>query len=237
MKIVKLLGSLGVAFCIGTTISIVVLVAMLLFKGALSGERAMALLAALNGIEVQPLATAAAKASEKAANGEQPSLDDIAKKRLLASLDLDLRESAVDKSLGELRNLESQIKTESKRLDSWKLSFDKRLQELETKAADTALIEIQQTLEVMSPKQAKEQIIRVLDEPPATAADQPLQDVVTILKTMPLDKRKKIMSEFKTPKETETLAIILREIRLGMPDAELLRDTRSQLQDQLNPKR
>jgi hypothetical protein len=148
-----------------------------------------------------------------------------------------LRESAVDKSLGDLRNLESQIKTESKRLDTWKISFDKRLQELETKAADTALLEIQQTLEVMNPKQAKDQIVRVLEEPPTNATDRPLQDVVTILKTMSLDKRKKILTEFKTPEETETLAVILREIRLGMPDSELIRDTRSQLQDQLNPQR
>lgn len=235
MKILRLVGALGVAFCIGTTISLVVLLAMLWLKGAASGDRLMALLAALNGIAVERPALAAT--GTEPVNGEQVSLDDVMKQRLLASLDLDLRESAVDKSLGDLRNLETQIKTESKRLDTWKISFDKRLQELETKAADTALLEIQQTLEVMQPKQAKDQIVRVLESPPATATDRPLQDVVTILKTMPLDKRKKILSEFKTPQELESLEIILREIRLGMPDSELIRDTRSQLQDQLQEKR
>ena len=233
MKIVRLLGALAVAFCIGTTISLVVVGVMLWTKGALSGNRLMAIVAALNGIETGREAAPAADAEKP--NGEQVSFDEVMKRRLLASLDLDLRESAVDKSLGDLRNLESQIKSENLRLDQWKVSFDKRLQELETKAADTALLEIQQTLEVMKPSQAKDQIVRVLEEPPLNDTDQPLHDVVTILKTMPLDKRKKILSEFKTPKEIETLAVILREIRLGMPDAELIRDTRSQLQEQLNP--
>ena len=235
MKIVRLLGALGIAFCIGTTISLVVVGAMLWTKGVLGRDRLMGLVAALNGIETRRDA-APAEGAEKP-NGEQVSFDEVMKRRLLASLDLDLRESAVDKSLGDLRNLESQIKSENLRLDQWKVSFDKRLQELETKAADTALLEIQQTLEVMNPKQAKDQIVRVLEEPPLNDTDQPLHDVVTILKTMPLDKRKKILTEFKTPKEIETLAVILREIRLGMPDAELIRDTRGQLQEQLNPQR
>lgn len=234
MKLVRLLGTLGMAFCIGTTISLVVVGGMLWFKGALAGDRVMGMLAALYGVDTNRVAPAAAT---KDANGEQPSLDDLLQKRLLASLDLDLRESAVDKSLGDLRNIETQIKTESQRLDAWKLSFDKRLQELETKAADTALQEIQQTLEVMNPKQAKDQIIRVLAEPPVIEQDRPLQDVVSILTTMALDKRKKILGEFKSPQEMETLAVILREIRLGMPDSEIIRSTRSQLQDQLNPQR
>jgi hypothetical protein len=234
MKIVRLLGTLLVACCIGTTISLVVVGGMLWFKGALGGDRVMGMLAALYGIDTSRVAPAAAA---KETNGEQPSLDDLLQKRLLASLDLDLRESAVDKSLGDLRNIETQIKTESQRLDAWKLSFDKRLQELETKAADAALQEIQQTLEVMNPKQAKDQIIRVLEAPPVIEQDRPLQDVVSILTTMPLDKRKKILSEFKSPQEMETLAVILREIRLGMPDSEIIRSTRSQLQDQLNPQR
>jgi hypothetical protein len=59
-----------------------------------------------------------------------------------------------------------------------------------------------------------------------------MEDVVRILKAMPLDKRKKILAEFKTPEEVEKFAEILRVVRLGGSDTELLRDTRSQLQQQ-----
>jgi hypothetical protein len=234
-KIIGLLSSLFVAFCIGTVLSIVVFVGMLWWKGGLTGDRFMSLLASLQGID---MATAAATLPvTEEPNDEQVSYDDILEKRALAGLDLDLRESAIDKSLGELRNLESLTKTERERLDLWKQSFDQRLASLETEASETSLRELQTTLEAMNPKQAKEQILIMLDSPIRDKHDNPIFDVVTIFKTMPIDKRRKIVSEFKTPEETEKLAEILHEIRLGTPDEPLIRDTRNQLQQQLNPQR
>jgi hypothetical protein len=234
-KVLGLLSSLFVAFCIGTVLSIVVFLGMLWWKGGLTGDRFMSLLASLQGID---MATAAATLPvTEEPNDEQVSYDQILEKRALAGLDLDLRESAIDKSLGELRNLESLTKTERERLDLWKLSFDQRLANLETQASDTAMRELQTTLEAMNPKQAKEQILMMLDAPTRDKTDDPMRDVVTLLKSMPIDKRKKILGEFKTPDESAKLAEILDEIRLGKPDSPLIRDTRSQLQQQLNPQR
>ena len=83
----------------------------------------------------------------------------------------------------------------------------------------------------MQPKQAKDQ----LDEDARRSEDpndDPMEDMVRILKAMPLDKRKKILQEFKTPEEIEKLHEILRIIRLGGSDTELLQETRNQLQQQ-----
>lgn len=235
MKIVGWIGSAFVAFCVATVISLAVLGGMLWMKGALAGDRYLAMMAALYGISTESKKEAQGSQPDK--NPEQPSLDAVIEKRALASLDLDLRESALDKSLQDLRNLESQIKTERQRLDLWKQSFDNRIAALETGRSDQAIVELQQTIEAMQPKQAKEQILKILDTPPKSAEDQPLHDVVNLLKNMPLDKRKKILAEFKLPEETEKLSEILRDIRLGSPETELLRDTRKQLQQQLNPKK
>jgi hypothetical protein len=232
-RILSWTGSLLVAFSIGTTISLVVVAGMLWWKGALADERLIAMIAALQGIK--PLPPGAAEAADPAA-AEQPSLDQIMRARLRTSLDLDLRESAIDKSLGDLRTVETLIKTERERLDLWKLDFDQRLAKLETAATDAALLEVQRALEVMSPKQAKDQILKMLDEPGA-AGDDPMQDVVTVIKSMADDKRKKLLGEFKTPEEADKLAEILHEIRLGLPDSDIIRDTRNQLQQQLNPQR
>ncbi len=235
MKIIGWLGSALVAFCVATVISLGVLGGMMWVKGALSGDRYLAILAALYGIE-QPAnqKPADVKAGQ---NPEQPSLESVLERRALASLDLDLRESALDKSLQDLRNLESQIKTERQRLDLWKQSFDNRIATLETGRTQQAIVELQQTIEALQPKQAKDQILQIMNTPPRSAEDQPLHDVVNLLKNMPLDKRKKILAEFKLPEETEKLSEILSEIRLGMPESELLRETRQQLQQQLNPKK
>ena len=220
------LSHLFVALCIGTAISLAIVLGMLWWKGALTDQRLLGMLAALEGIKPAPPPQSAVALDPAA---EQPSLDQIMQARLRASLDLDLRESAVDKSLGDLRTLETQIRAESKRLDQWKSSFDQRVSQLQTAATDAALLELQRTLEVIDPKQAKDQIMTMLKDP-VTAADKPMDDLITVLKAMPLDKRRKIFAQFKTPEEQKKMAEILREIRRGTPDTELLRDTRSQLQ-------
>jgi hypothetical protein len=224
------LSALLVAVSIGTSISLVVLLIMLWWKGVLADERVLGMLAALQGIRPASL-TADGMLSTDA---DRPSPNELLQARLRASLDLDLRESAIDKSLGDLRTIETQLRSESTRLDDWKKSFDKRLSDLQTAATDASLAEVQRTLEVMDPKQAKDQIIRMLDQPPA-AGENAMQDIITILKQMPLDKRKKILGSFKSDPEIEKLHDILREILRGGADADLLRDTRSQLQQQGNP--
>ncbi len=228
------LATLFVAFSIGTVLSLAVLIGMLWWKGTLSDERLLGMLAVLQGIEMPGGAAAAAS---DPAQDEQPSLDQIMQRRLAASLDLDLRETAIDKALGELRNLESQIETENLRLDQWKLSFDKRLETLESATTEESLLQLQRTIEAMNPKQAKDQILKILAETSTKADDDPMRDVVTILKTMPIDKQRKIVGEFKSPEEAEKLAEILRQIRLGSPDADLIRDTRNELQQQIQPPR
>ncbi len=219
------IGSLFTALGIGTLVSVVVITGMLWSKGALNDERIYGMLAALQGIKPPPPENTSVLNSQT----ETPSIDQIRGLRMRASLDLDLRESAIDKALGDLRTIETSLQNETKRLDSWKQSFDKRLSDLQTAATDSALREVQQTLEAIQAKQAKEQLVKMLEEP-KSPTDDPIEDVVRILKAMPLDKRKKILAEFKTPEENITLAEILRVIRLGGSDSELLRNTRSQLQ-------
>ncbi|MCU0876784.1 MAG: hypothetical protein MUF06_03210 [Pirellulaceae bacterium] len=222
------LASLFLALCVGTVLSLTVIGGMLWWKGVFQDERWLAMLAALHGI--QPAAVV--EPQPDPVDDEQPSYEQIAEQRLAASLDLELRETSIDKTLGELRNLETQIRTEREWLDRWKLSFDQRLATLETKATEESLLQLQRTMESMNPKQAKDQIMRMLEASPTRPEDDPLRDVVTILKTMPADKQRKIIGEFKLEDEQERLAEILRQIRLGTPDSDLLRDTRNQLQQQ-----
>lgn len=226
-------GNLLVAVSIGTFATLVVVLSMLWWKGALADERMLGMFAALQGIQAAPPAVVG---DELDPSAEQPSFDQIVQARVRGSLDLDLRESAIDKSLLDLRATETQIKAERERLDLWKTDFDARLAKLETAGTDAALLEVQRTLEAMSPKQAKDQVLRMLEDSP-TDDDDPMQDVVAIVKSLPESKQKKIFAEFKTPDELEQLAEIVRQIRLGLPDSELVRDTRNQLQQQLNPQR
>lgn len=234
MKMVSLGGAILLWFCVGTVLAQGALLSVLWAKGFLSQERVLSALAAWQGLDIHSTASAAHTAPDE--QREEPSYDEIVRRRALLSLDLDLRESAIDKSLSDLRNVETQIRTERERLDGWKQSFDDRLASLQTTTTEAALQELQRTLEAIAPKQAKDQLLNMLDSP-ANRHDRPMQDVVSVIKAMPLDKRKKIFGEFKTPQEVEKLGEILQEIRLGTPDSDLIRDSRSQLQQQLNPQR
>jgi hypothetical protein len=229
MKYIRMLGVVLLYFCVATVLAQVVVLGMLWWKGAFSDDRVVAMFAALHGIHPEtPGGTAAAAAKVEHAQ-EQPSLEDISKKRLLASLDLSLRETTLDKSLIDLRTLEHEIATDFERLAQLKEGMDKRIEQSINTVLDSSLQEWQQTLMAISPKQAKEQILKTLKTAPDGKDTRAMYDVVRTLKAMPLDKRKKILGEFKTAQESDTLNQILDGIRNAPVEMEMLRDSRNQL--------
>ena len=60
---------------------------------------------------------------------------------------------------------------------------------------------------------------------------QEMNEVVTILVAMPIAKRAKIVSEFKTAEELQKLDEMLRLIRQGVPEVNLIDKTRSQIDE------
>ena len=201
---------------------------MLWWKGVLTDERVLGMLAALQGIKPPPPPQTHGALD---ADAEQPSLDQIMQARLRASLDLDLRESAIDKSLGDLRTIETQIKTESKRLDDWKTIVRRAAGRICRPPPPTRrCCEVQRTLEAIAPKQAKEQIMKMLKEP-KTPADDPMEDIVTNPQGDAARQAKEDSGGVQErPRKSKKLAEILAGDSPRRPDTELLRDTRSQLQ-------
>jgi flagellar motility protein MotE (MotC chaperone) len=230
MKFVRLLGMGLLYFCVATVLAQAVVLGMLWWKGTFSDDRLVAMFAALHGIHPEKPGVAKAATAQDGHAQEQPSLDEISKQRLLASLDLNLRESTLDKALMELRNLEQQVATENERLKQWQEGMDQRIARAENTVLESSLLEVQQTLMVMSPKQAKEQILKMLPTSPDGSETNAMNKVVRMFKAMPLDKRKKIMGEFKTAQESEKLKEILAEMRDSPVEMNLLRDSRNKLE-------
>lgn len=227
-KLAKMLTGAILYFCCATVVAQVGAIGYLASQGVLTQDRLMKGLAALYGMNLNEVEKKTADANQPPPP-EQPAFAEVIKQRALASRDLDLRETAVDKALVDVRALTAQLKTERERYDQLKQQFDARLAQLEQVFTDTSLQEVQRTLEVIQPKQAKDQILRMLDEADADEQERVTRDVVTILKQMPLDKRKKILGEFKSEEEAEKLHEILKQIREGVPDTTLVRETRAQL--------
>lgn len=227
-KLLALAGSGFAYFCIGTVLAQGIGLLLLMQSGSLTPERRLRAVAALQGIETASVRTESKTQEE---SPEQESFEKIESRRTLASLDLDLRESAIDKSLGELKTIESRIKTERQRFDYLVDSFDKKLNELSAGASEAAVLETQRTIESLPPKQAKEQLLMLLDDQPSPGIDNPTEAVVSIVKAMSIERRRKILAEFKGAGEGDKLSAILKEILRGSPDVPLLREAREKLQN------
>ena len=117
------------------------------------------------------------------------------------------------------------LEQERQRYNDLKDTFDVELEKIRSGAVDQAMRDVQRQLESVDAKLAKDQIIRILEDHSIPQAES-MHFVVTIIKSMGLERRRKILSEFKDEDDTERLHAILRQIRLGVPDVELIRQTR-----------
>ncbi|MFV1966408.1 MAG: hypothetical protein ACC628_13375 [Pirellulaceae bacterium] len=119
------------------------------------------------------------------------------------------RLAAVTRETGNIHDWTNNLRINRDRYESVKASFEDLLNGLEQDASKISLQEVQRTLEVLRPKQAKDLLLRILEDEPLDANDDVLGDVVEIVRAMPQERLRKIFGEFKTEAERKTLHRIL----------------------------
>ncbi len=229
MKLLRLPLTALTYFSVATILAQVALIGVLYARGNLSRDKAVTLVAISQDVDLETMWRKLDAASKPVAV-EQISFEEVLTARKQLSLDLDLREIAADKGLIDIRQLSESLKYELEKYAILKSEFDKSIDELRQGAVGDGLKEVQRQLESVDAKLAKDQILRILDNadlPP----DQAMQFVVAMLKNMPLDRKKKIMSEFKTDEDRKQLIVIMNHIRLGVPDIEVIRQTKMEFED------
>jgi len=215
-------------FSVATILAQAALIGVLYARGSLSRDKAVELVAISQDVDLETMWHKLEVASQPVAV-EQVSFEEVLKARMHVSLDLDLREIAADKSLIDVRQLAVLLEDERKQYDALKYEFDQRIENVRQGAVGEGLKEVQRQLESVDARLAKDQILRILgnaDIPPETS----MQFVVAMFKNMPLERKKKIMSEFKTDDDRKQLNVIMNQIRLGVPDVEVIRQTREQFE-------
>ncbi|MBI1247363.1 hypothetical protein GC197_05890 [bacterium] len=225
MAFIRMAGAFFAYLCVATVLAQVIVVTTFANSGTFSKDRLYSLMALVYGIDEQAIRDEIENKDEPEEDREEPDMQQIIDERAQRHLALDFRLQALDTGIENLRNMQSSLMEERRRYDQLKQGFDQRLKALEDGVLDDAILEVQRTLEALDPRQAKDQILMMLERD-----DNSMIDVVKIIKAMSTDKRKKIMGEFRTEAEQEKLADILDEIRRGMPDTAILRDARDQLQ-------
>jgi hypothetical protein len=209
MKAFKLVGAAWVWFCVATVLAEAALLAALWARGWLTRERLVLVVGALDGKQ-RP----AAKSSEKPA-GDAPSWEQLEKETAkLAQADalVKSRRAMAEDAAELVRDEQTRTETDRQRFAEMQTSFDHALADLERQTLEAGLQDVRQTLENMSPKQAKDHLLRMFA---AGAKD----DLVKVFSSISIEKRKKIVGEFRTPAEQDTLHEILRDVRLSQAPA------------------
>jgi len=223
----RLVGALSAAFvyfCIGQTLVIVVLLGAFIAKGHFTHHKLEQIAAVIQGVDLVELQHSIDE-SRAAAKQPQPSLRDLAEARALKSRDLELREQELRNQLNLIRQEQSKLTAEADRYQRIQTDFEQRLKTLREGTVATNFENARLILENMKPRQAKEQLQLMLDE-------GEMKQAVVLISAMPVDKRAKIITEFKSEKESEELAEMLRLIRAGEPDVTLIDETNASLNRQ-----
>ena len=215
----RMLIKMFVAFCIGTVLAQGIILAMVAARGNLNSVTLLKAVALLNGVDIT--GERLQKMLEDSKQSPNPTYEDVVAERAMQNKSLDMRERSIlqQKTLIEERLAEQ--KQVIADFDRRKDEFYAFLESADKDVANDSLKEVARTLETLTPDQAKNQIKKFLD------ADQ-MEDVVAIVKGMPLDKRKKILGEFTTEEEITQLNEILVKLRQGDPKASLIKNAREQ---------
>jgi len=208
------------AVCVATVIAAALGLGYLRQQGKLDEKTLLKLIAVVNGVETSPAAPRGR--ADDGSGSEQASLEHVARQRALKTRDIELREQALSDNLSIVRAEYAKLIDEKDRYERIKTAFRTQLEEERQGVLATNREVVRGILENMKPKQAKEQILRMVKE-------GEMADVIKILSLMPGAKRAKIVGEFKTDEESQTLAEILKQIREGVPEEGLVDDAEKAL--------
>lgn len=189
-------------------------------SGRFEGERGRLIASLLRGEDIPRAASKRERPPE--VDIEQPPFAKVEERRALVRRDVELRELALDQGLKSVRYEQAKLTDERNRFQLVRDGFDQNLTAVREGAVAAARTTVQQTLENLSAKQAKQQVLEMLGV-------NEIDHVVSLLAAMPIDKRTDILNEFKTDDEPQQLAEILREMRKGDPEVALVDKTQQQL--------
>ena len=220
-KIFSLLSTLLIYFCVATVLAQAAALTGMAAKGALDRGRLLRVMAALHGLD---LVTMHAQLVEpkSTTDDEKPSIADRLVAQDLNNLDLDLRQSSLEKGRSDLLAMQTELAAEIASFDEARQSYGTQLKKLADDSQTESLKSVQRTIDAMQPEQAKTQLLKMVK-------DDKMEDVVTIIKSMSNDKCKKLVATFKDATDEDELYKILMSILDGGPLASTIKKAQEDL--------
>jgi hypothetical protein len=225
-KLLSMLMTFFAAGCVATVISAAALVFYYAQSWKVTKERAGQAIAILQG--TSPEALLPPPPPKKQSDSEQSGYEKLLAEHDLERLKADQREAMIRALIRQFQDQLDKVEVERKRVQAVGDDLQQKLDEMKSSANDAGMATVQETMEKLKPKQAKELILQRLDK-------GDIDVVAKMLSNMSDSKRAKIIAEFKTPDDMDKIGSVLNRIRQGQPAAELADQTEKKLQPAKGP--
>lgn len=221
VRMFRSLVALLLYVCIATVIAQSIGLAWLWSAGYLEKGRLAQATAVLYGFDLAALSEEVRDLD--LAGKEQPSLDQIAAQRAIKLKQIDLRELAVQQNLNSFNLMKNQLQKDLDNLQSLQQQFKNQLLALANETVEEGDSKVRRIFENVEPRQAKQLMLQMIKE-------DELEEVVRMYAAMAPSRQAEIAAEFKSEEETEELSEILRLVRKGFPQLDLINETQSRLE-------
>lgn len=188
----------------------------------LDDEKVFRIIALVHDVDIEGIA--AEEVSEDAQTPpEEASLEDIAGYRALVARNHEAKQDALKRGSEAFNHDFRKLKTATDHFSEVAEKIETELQSQGELASKEAVSKVVRNLELINPEQAKEQLLRTLDDPNGD------QDVIKLTNAMQPGKLKKILQKFRTPEELDALHAMHRLMLSGGPQAQLMQEALQQL--------
>ena len=220
----------GVAFCVGTVITELVLLVVIVANdgGSFKKFDPEVLASILWGIDRTELGKLEAKRLAER-SFDSVGLDEAEERHEIDVLNLDMRDRSLQIATEDLGFYSKSLENKRNEYERRRLDFEAQLDRIEGALENRSLIQLRDSISSLDPEQAKKQIMKFLQDSEDSSNPEIANDVVVMVKTMPIDIRRKILSEFQTDAEKLSLEFILQQIRVGHPEIPLIQQVREEL--------
>lgn len=191
-------------FCVASVLAQVSILAVAAMRGNLNDKTMTRVLAALNGVDIQGEKLKSVLISAR--DTPVPTYEDVLNAKVKSSLELDSRQEALERLQRQVTNRERMLREEINLFESRRKEFQQELDRIRKGVQSENLSEIRKILENLSPDMAKEQVLLMLK-------NNQKSDVVSIIKSLPTDKQKKLLAEFTSEADQQQLSEIIKELK------------------------
>ncbi len=200
------MGMVAIGYaCAATLLAEAVALFWMWNQGLFSLEKRQKLAAVAYGFDLSRWDAAVKPSAEKTPKTEK----DLFLQRVREIPILQERQRAAARAAEELRGASDLMQIDQQDYELLRKKFADHLRQLEDQVQNEAITHLRTTLEVLPAKQSKDLILEMLGD---TDSADAMDDLLKVLRAMPLDRSKKILGEFKSDEEAQTLHQILVEL-------------------------